>query len=142
MQHVATASLLRREQGRFDWLRAARWGPGRGRAAVDDGTNARRRSTCNLQEIDDITEALRLHEYQLEQMGASRAARSDAHWHRALTITRAHAPDSQDTNGPRMKIIILIALGLAVLAAVVVAAFIAIFCITGAASLERLEDRE
>ena len=29
-----------------------------------------------LQEIDDVTEALRLHEYQLEQMGATRIARA------------------------------------------------------------------
>lgn len=29
-----------------------------------------------LQEIDDVTEAMRMHEYQLEQMGASRVARA------------------------------------------------------------------
>ena len=87
--------------------------------------------------------ALRLHEYQLEQVGASRAAPPTRIGYGPRTIMRAHAPDSQHINGLRMKIIILIALGLAVLAGVVVVgAFIAIFCITGAASLERLEDRE
>lgn len=50
--------------------------------AMDSGTWCP--TPLYLQELDDITEALRLHEYQLEQMGASRIAR-------ALRATKPHA---------------------------------------------------
>lgn len=42
--------------------------------AMDSGTWCP--TPLYLQEIDDVTEALRLHEYQLEQMGATRIARA------------------------------------------------------------------
>jgi len=41
-----------------------------------------------------------------------------------------------------MNTILLITLGLAALAGVVIGAFATLFCITGAASLQRLEDLE
>jgi len=42
--------------------------------AMDSGTWCA--TALYLQEIDDVTEALRLHEYQLERMGATRIARA------------------------------------------------------------------
>lgn len=50
--------------------------------AMDSGTWCP--TPLYLQELDDVTEALRLHEYQLEQMGASRIAR-------ALRAAKPHA---------------------------------------------------